>query len=65
MKKLMPLVVFLGIPAILVTVNSENRPGDSDITQVANSLPSYDEENVERCFFWIDENNKDLEDKVE
>lgn len=65
MRAIITLAVFFGIPALFVMIHSANHSDISEPTQSTALVPSYEKENIERCFFWVDENNNNLENKVE
>ena len=55
MRILVALGVFIGIPAVLVSLHAGNRSVTPDQAPSFVSVPSYNVENVEKCFFWVPE----------
>ena len=61
MKLLTALLVFVGIPACFVLLHAQNRLENETPAPLLTSIPSYDEQRIERCFFWVpDEEEKPL-----
>ena len=53
MKALTALLVFVGIPACFVVLHTQNRLEKETLAPPLVSIPSYDDERIEKCFFWV------------
>ena len=58
MRLIAVLGVFAGIPAMFILAHIDNRIEENVMPHAVVSIPRYAEEHVERCFFWVTEDEK-------
>jgi len=63
MKLLAVLAVFVGIPMLIVSVHSSNRSYELAQAPALAYIPSYEKENIEKCFFWVPDEEWSQKDK--
>jgi|1_EtaG_2_1085319.scaffolds.fasta_scaffold01617_6 hypothetical protein len=61
MKILAVLAVFVGIPSLFVLAHSSARSQLPEEASPVVSISSYDEDNIEKCFFWTPESIEYIE----
>jgi len=62
-KLLIVIVWLVGIPASFVLLHQKNADFNPETAKNRASLPSYNETEVERCFWWIVKEQKEIYEK--
>ena len=59
MRLIVVLGIFVGIPAFFILADINNKPHAEPHT-VAIATPKYAEESIEKCFFWITDDEMEV-----
>ena len=62
-KLIIAAIWFVGIPASFITLHQKNANQGTEAVLEEVKIPSYEEHEVERCFFWIEEGKDKIYEK--